>query len=267
MDIFVFALRCRLEEVEGKCCKVPHKRRMWEAGSLTSIVIALCSGRPCARHYPSVLFVIIKSRHAICLPRQHAAVLATPTLCVLPWLTLGLKHFMFAPLFSQWYPTKGSHQARGSVIYKDYQRNMMLKGKLQLFARPTGRQGWEAAQTEWMYLLFMWKSMGADRWRFVSSLFTPRLLDKCPRRPSWADGAQVSRKPCLPFPPQIDDRCASYRPVSFSLNSYPFPAVDLTTANSLELVSKEKLYLFNKLLHQINIFIFILIRSIGHLTL
>lgn len=265
MDIF--ALRCRLEEIEGKCCKAPQKRRMWEAGSLTSIVVALCSGRSSTRHYPSVLFVIIKSRHAICLPRQRAAVLATPTLCVLPWLTLGLKHLMFAPLFSSWHPTKGSHQAGGSVIYKDYQRNMMSKGKLQLCARPTGRQGWEAAQTEWMYLLFMWKSMGADRWRFVSLLFTPRLLDKCPCRPSWADGAQVSRKPSLPFPPQMDDRCASYRPISFSLNPHPFPAVDLATANSHELVLKEKLYLFNKLLRQINILIFTFIRNIGHLTL
>lgn len=58
---------------------------------------------------------------------------------------------------SQWHPTKkkGSRQAPGSVIYTDYQRNMMSKGKLQLCARPTGRQGWEAAQTEWIYLLFM----------------------------------------------------------------------------------------------------------------
>lgn len=106
-------------------------------------------------------------------------------------------------------PTKGRHQAGGSVIYKDYQRNMMSKGKLQPCARPTGRQSWEAAQTEWMYLLFMWKSMGPDRWRFVSSLFTSQLHDKCPRHPSWADGAQVSRKPFLPFPPQMDDRCAN----------------------------------------------------------
>lgn len=147
------------------------------------------------------------------------AVLATPALCILPWLTLRLEHFMFAPLFMQWHPTKGSHQARGSAVYKDCQRSMMSKGKLRLCARPTGRQGWEAAQTEWMYLLFMWKSMGPDRWRFVSSLFTPRLHDKCPRRPSWADGAQVSRKPSLPFPPQMDDRCASYRLISFSLEN------------------------------------------------
>lgn len=76
---------------------------------------------------------------------------------------------------------------------------MMSKGKLQLCARPTGSRGWEAAQTEWMYLLFMWKSMGPDRWWFVSSLFTPRLHDKCPHCPSWADGAQVSKKN-NPFP-------------------------------------------------------------------
>lgn len=35
--------------------------------------------------------------------------------------------------------------------------------------------------------------MGPDRWWLVSSLFTPRLHDKCPCCPSWADGAQVSR--------------------------------------------------------------------------
>ena len=53
------------------------------------------------------------------------------------------------------YPAGGTPRKKGSVIYTDYQRNMMSKGKLQLCARPTGRQGWEAAQTEWMYLLFM----------------------------------------------------------------------------------------------------------------
>lgn len=39
---------------------------------------------------------------------------------------------MFAPLLSEWRPTKGSHQAGGSAVYKDYQRNMMSKGKLPL---------------------------------------------------------------------------------------------------------------------------------------
>lgn len=172
-------------------------------------VIALRSGQPCTCSYPSLLFIVIKSRHAICLPHQPAAALATQTLSI--W-TQALH------VFSSFQPVAPhKREARGSVIYKDYQRNMMSKGKLKLCACPTGRQGWEAAQTEWMYLLFMWKSMGPDRWRFVSSLFTQRLSDKCPRRPSWADGAQVSRKPSLPFPPQMDDRCASYRPISFSL--------------------------------------------------
>lgn len=105
---------------------------------------------------------------------------------------------MFAPLLSQWHSTKGRHHAWDSVIYKDYQRNMMSEGKLKLCVRPTGRQSCTAAQTEWMYLLFMWKSMGPDRWWLVSSLFTPRLHDKCPCCPSWADGAQVSRN--HPFP-------------------------------------------------------------------
>lgn len=194
MDIFT--LRCRLKKRQSVAFwKVPQKRRMWEAGSVTFIVIALCSCQPCTRHSLSALFIVPKIRHAICLTSPACRC----SLC--KWLTLWLMHFMFATLFSQWHPTKGSDQAGGPVVYNDYQRNMMSKGKLQLWARPAGRQGWEAAQTERMYLLFMWKSMGPGRWRFVSSLFTPRLLDKCPRRPSWADGAQVSRKPSPPYPP------------------------------------------------------------------
>lgn len=118
----------------------------------------------------------------------------------------------------------------------------MSKGKLQLSARPAGRRGQEAAQTEWMYLLFMWKSMGPDRWRFVSSLFTPRLLDKCPRCPSLADAAQVSREPSFLLSLQMDDRCASYRPVRLSpLKPCPCLCVDQGIANKLELVSKEGL--------------------------
>lgn len=116
----------RIEKKNDAFSKVLWKHRMWEAGSLTFIVTALCSGQPCTRHHGSVLFIVVKSRHAICLPRQPAAVLALLTLCD----SLGLKHFMFAPFFSRWHPTKGSHQVRGWVIYKDYQRNMMSKGKL-----------------------------------------------------------------------------------------------------------------------------------------
>lgn len=92
--------------------------------------------------------------------------------------------------------------------------------------------------------------MGPDRWRFVSSLFTPRLLDKCPRRLSRADAVQVSRKPSLLFPPQMDDRCASRHPFFFFLTAV------LATANSLELDTKLKVYLFDKLLYQINVLIF-----------
>lgn len=124
---------------------------------------------------------------------------------------------MFAPLLSQWHPTKGRQHAWDSVIYKDYQRNMMSEGKLKLCACPTGRQSCKAAQTEWMYLLFMWKSMGPDRWWLVSSLFTPRLHDKCPCCPSWADGAQVSRNPSLPCSFQTYDRCFSFHNLSFFL--------------------------------------------------
>lgn len=174
--------------------------------------------------------------------------------------SLEIKHFMFAPLPSQWHSTKRSHQARGSVIYKDYQRNMMSKDKLKLCARPTGRLNRKAAQTEWMYLLFMWKSMCPGRWRFVSSLFTRRLHDKCPCCPSWADGAQVSRKPSTISRLQMDNRCIGYCPISFFVSSPIYlSAVDLATANILELISKEKICLFNNPLHQINIRIFIFI--------
>lgn len=91
-----------------------------------------------------------KSRHAIFLTSptcRHSDKVVSLYLSVTHWGSSGSR----VPPG----PTKGSHQAGGSVIYKDYQRNMMSKGKLQPCARPTGRQSWEAAQTEWMYLLFM----------------------------------------------------------------------------------------------------------------
>lgn len=150
MDIF--ALKCRLEEMEG-IFKGAAKSQNVRGCMSTFIVITLCSGQPRTHHYLTVL-IVIKSRHAlcrhfICFPLQPAAVLATQTCCDSHSVSSTSCLLL---LFSQWPPTKG---ARGSVIYKDYQRNMMSKGKLQLCARPTGRQGWEAAQTEWMYLLFM----------------------------------------------------------------------------------------------------------------
>lgn len=202
--LLFFFVRCRrcewtswlwgvsLQEIERKrlyfhgCCK--------SAGSLTFIVIALCSGQPSIHHYVSS---DVLSAYLANLPPFWKHQLSVS------YLTHNRAQALrvCCSFSASGAPQKGSHQARGSVIYKDYQRNMMSKGKLQLCARPTGRQGWEAAQTEWMYLLFMWKSMGPDRWRFVSSLFTPRFLDKCPRHPSWPDGAQVSRKPFFPFPP------------------------------------------------------------------
>lgn len=100
-----------------------------------------------------------------------------------------------------------------------------------------------------------------------------RLLDKCPCSLSGADAAQVSRKPSLPFPTQMDDRCASYRPRSL-LPTTPCWCV-LAGRNSLKLDSKKEeikkkkgLYLFNNLLHQISIFyLYFFIRNIGHITL
>lgn len=213
-------------------------------------------------HHFSLLLVVIKNTHATCSNCQSTNVLATATCCILRWLTKAwVINFCF--FFSA--PQKGVTR----LEVEDYQRNMMSKGKLHLCARPTGSQGWEAAQTEWMYLLFMWKSMGPDRW-FISSLFTPRLHDKCPHCPSWANGAQVSKKKSsLALPtPNWWQMCYLQLCFFVLLNPIPFlccwPTYGLETALN---TSKEKVDLLSKLLHQINIIIFNFIRNIGHIKL
>lgn len=74
-----------MEDRERACWKF-QKLRIQEAGCLTFTVTALCSGRSCARHRPSVLFVLIKNS-AVCSPCQSNHALAMATCCILKWLT------------------------------------------------------------------------------------------------------------------------------------------------------------------------------------
>lgn len=72
-----------------------------------------------------------------------------------------------------------------------------------------------AAQTQRMYLLFMWKSVVPDRWRCGSSLFIPWLWQMSTPTPK-ADAAQVSRRTHPSVQHQTDGRCSqcSYFPFS-----------------------------------------------------
>lgn len=123
---------------------------------------------------PSLLVPIISFTHVLViislygsLFKEDSGYLPQMSRWKLKWWVSGDRALHVCPLLSQWHPTKGSHQTWDSVIYKHYQRSMMLKGKLKLCTRPTRSQSWEPGQTEWMYLLFMWKSISTDRWQFV----------------------------------------------------------------------------------------------------